>query len=491
MLKLYLYTGCGSAGSLDSVKVQNPNANNSPYHRLLPQDNLPVSSRKHSIARRTGWLSAALALVVGGALSAVALGVLYLVLHTETSQRLDAELTQLSTQATENQSPQTLIASPGAGIDLIALIDSTGNVTSSDNKQGLSLPEGIYQHYGATSPTIIDGVSAGDIEYHTVGQHMTIQGQTYLVLVGIEQDQARHFYLLAALVFGLLVPVLALAAGALTRQFVGRTLSPVEQIRAEVEQITDSGLDRRVAVPARENELAALARTMNGMLARLEDAQNHQIRFIADASHELRSPLTTLSGLAEIAKMTGEPIDLESVESLIAPEIERMQNLVDDLLASAGASAGVFETVDVDDIVFAEKARARVLYPHLTVSGTVTPTQIVGHRDALTRAVRNLADNSYRYAHQQVNITLETADSWIYINVENDGPPLTDDEKQLVQERFGRTDSSRHRATGGAGLGLAIVKDIALAHGGQLTLNDSPLGGLKTTLVLPSPSFPQ
>lgn len=448
----------------------------------------PVAS---SIAQRTGWLSALLALVLGGLLAGVALAVLYGVLHSEAQQRLRDELSHLSVLAAQGQSAQNLSTSTGVGVDLVALVDGGGSVTTVANTQELSLPADSFTRYHVTSPTPIDGVSAAEVEYRAMGQRMEVRGKAYLVVVGVAQDQDRHFYLLAALVFCLLVPVFALFTGALTRQFVGRTLSPVEQIRAEVEQITDSDLDRRVPVPPRNDELAALARTMNGMLARLEDAQNHQVRFIADASHELRSPLTTLSGLAEIAEITGEPIDLDSVTGLMAPEVRRMQNLVEDLLASASASARVFESVDADDIVLAETARARVLYPHLSVGGAVTPAQIMGHRDALTRAVRNLADNSYRYAHQRVNLAVETTGRWVHISVENDGPPLTDDEKKLVLERFGRVDSSRNRATGGAGLGLAIVRDIALAHGGQLTLSDSSLGGLKATLVLPCPNSQQ
>lgn len=440
-----------------------------------------------SIARRTSWLATLLALLAGALIAASALAVLYIALHSSVDQRITSRLNELTTAAGRGTSTEQLLAQTGAGIDLVALADQQGTITATATD--LDYPDNLTPSTAGEHTAPVEGIGGQGTEYRVLGRTLTVQGQTYLLMVGIESDQDRLFYLVAGLVFALMVPISALTTGWLTRRFVTSALTPVETIRSEVAHISDTELSRRVPVPAGKDEIAALAGTMNDMLARLETAQKQQLRFIGDASHELRSPLATLGGLAEIAEITGEPIDLETVRTLITPEVTRMQGLVDDLLASASAQAGVFETLDLADLVTAEQARLTTLHPSLTVDGEATPFTVRGNRSALVRALRNLADNAARYSSQQVRVSLSSAqDGSALIRVEDDGPGIRPEDRDLVLQRFGRTDASRARTTGGAGLGLAIVTDIAAAHGGRLSLGDSPLGGLEATLILPAPA---
>lgn len=441
-----------------------------------------------SIPARAGLLSALIALAVGVLIAALAVGVLYFSLHGNIQQNLQARLDDLSQNSASRQQLKDDVAETGAGIDIVALFDSSGLVAESSSIASPEFPANLYEQVpddGVGHP--IDGVHAGGQDFHAVAQKISVKGTTYTVLTGIEADKDHELYLLIASVFALFVPLFALLSGWLTFRSVRSSLAPVEQIRAEVENISSTELSRRVPEPPTGDEISALAHTMNSMLGRLEDSRATQLRFLGDASHELRSPIASISGLVEIAQITGEPIDLPSVNGILAPESVRMQRLVDDLLASASAQdrSAPREEIDLDDLALTERARLATLHPALKIGGAIEPVRVLGVPDALTRAVRNLTDNAAKYCRERINISVETSGSQAVISVEDDGEGVPDSAKELVLTRFGRTDESRNRSTGGAGLGLSIVNDIALAHDGELSLTDSPLGGARFEIRLP------
>jgi signal transduction histidine kinase len=281
--------------------------------------------------------------------------------------------------------------------------------------------------------------------------------------------------------------VLALVA-LISWQVVGRALGPVESIRAQVAEIGGSGrIDRRIPEPAGHDEVWRLARTMNEMLQRLQGAAERQRRFVADASHELRSPLASLRTQLEVNRDYPHRGD-GGVDDQLA-EVERMEHLVGDLLLLAKAGerrlAVSSHTVDLRAVVVDEVERAgpraRV---RLDTSG-VTAATVHGDREGLSRVVRNLLDNATRYARERVELSLTERDGRVELSVADDGPGVPAAARERVFERFARLDEGRARDAGGTGLGLAIVREVVVAHGGSVKIDGGP--GARFVITLPRP----
>jgi signal transduction histidine kinase len=225
------------------------------------------------------------------------------------------------------------------------------------------------------------------------------------------------------------------------------------------------------------------------MLDRLEGAAGRQRQFVSDASHELRSPLTTIRTKVEVASLHPELVDWSEVTHTVLGEVDRLDDMVGDLLQLArldetgGALASRGE-VDLDEVVNAETARLRAMGVEIDDSG-VAAARVQGDRAALARLVRNLTDNAARHARSRVAVSVAMDDGDAVVRVDDDGPgvPLTDRER--VFERFTRLDESRARGAGGAGLGLALVRAVAVAHGGSVRVLDAPLGGARFEARLP------
>ena len=252
--------------------------------------------------------------------------------------------------------------------------------------------------------------------------------------------------------------------------FGGRALRPVEAIRAEVADISGHDLHRRVPEPATEDEVAQLARTMNQMLDRIEASAVSQQRFVADASHELRSPLAALRATLEVAVAHPSASSWPAVAAEALDESRRLQRLVEDLLVLASVDAtrqaNRRQEVDLDELVLLDARRRRneevVIDLHRLSGGRVW-----GDPDQLARVVRNLMDNGQRHTARQISVELGTADQEVVLAVQDDGPGIPSDERQRLFERFARLDEARSEDEGGTGLGLAIAKEIVGAHGGR------------------------
>jgi signal transduction histidine kinase len=299
----------------------------------------------------------------------------------------------------------------------------------------------------------------------------------------------------AALVRSLLiaVPISAAVLAGLVWWTVGRTLRPVEGIRAEVERISGTRLERRVPEPGTSDEIARLAHTMNDMLDRLDGTAEQQRRFVADAAHELRSPLARIRAELEVNLAHPGSADLAATQASVLTEAVRLQRLVDDLLLLARADAGAADLrgagpVDLDDVV---ERLAMARRPHgdrqIDTRGVV-PAQVSGHRPQLERAVANLLDNAVRHARSRVVVTLEEKAGAVVLAVADDGPGVPVEAGELVFQRFTRLDDARSANEGGAGLGLAIARNIVEQHGGRLTLDGAGLPGARFVLTLPGGS---
>jgi signal transduction histidine kinase len=282
------------------------------------------------------------------------------------------------------------------------------------------------------------------------------------------------------------LPLVLAVVASISWQVVGRALRPVESIRAQVAEIGSGGrIDRRVPEPAGHDEVWRLARTMNEMLQRLQGAAERQRRFVADASHELRSPLASLRTQLEVRR--DYPAHrVEPVDDQLA-EVERMERLVADLLLLARADEHRLvvrsRPVDLRAVVLDEVERAgsqaRV---RLDTAGVAAAT-VHGDREELARVVRNLLDNATRYTRTRVELSLAEHDGHVELTVADDGPGVPAAARERVFERFARLDEGRARDAGGTGLGLAIVREVVVAHGGSVTVDGAP--GARFLIRLP------
>lgn len=289
------------------------------------------------------------------------------------------------------------------------------------------------------------------------------------------------------------LPILLLLVAGTTWRVVGRALAPVESIRAEVDRISGTELYRRVVEPPADDEISRLATTMNRMLGRLEQSSARQRQFVSDASHELRGPVTSIRQHAEVASRHPDRTTLQELAKTVLVENDRVQGLVEDLLLLARADESSLRSghrsVDLDDLVFDEVRHRRDLSGVRVDATAVGAGRVLGDPVLLARMIRNLADNASRHARSVVAFSLrEDEEGTTVLTVDDDGAGIPVEQRSRVFERFVRLDEARARDHGGAGLGLAIVAEVVGAHSGTATVTNSPYGGTRIEVRLPSPA---
>lgn len=296
--------------------------------------------------------------------------------------------------------------------------------------------------------------------------------------------------------FLLLTAGLVGLAGALlgSMAVAGRALRPIAQMTATAHTITRSrDLSRRIAQPPIRDELGTLADTFNAMLASIEEAYRAQQRFVADASHELRAPLTAIQGNLELLRRRHQMPAAERDEALaeIEREAYRLTRLVADLLALARADAGVMlkhRPVDLDVVVLDAFHTARQLAHGQTLTlDPFVPVQVNGDRDRLAQLLLILLDNAIKYtpADGQVTLGLRHCADGAEVLVQDTGIGIPAADLPHVVERFYRADPARGRDPGGTGLGLAIAHWIVTQHEGTLALHSQPGQGTTAIVRLP------
>jgi two-component system, OmpR family, sensor kinase len=314
-----------------------------------------------------------------------------------------------------------------------------------------------------------------------------LDGRRYTVLVAVA-TQVETTALGRSTEFALIGAVgLVALLGAVTTFAIGQALRPVERMRDQVESIAGSRPAPVIEVPPGRDELAKLAETLNRVLERLRRADASRRGFVADAGHELRSPLATIRVLLD---RLGEDRSLEErqlVAGRASAEVDRLSVLVDDLLVLASADERALPIarveVDLDDVVLTEAAVLRDR--GMPVSVHVEPARVMGDAVRLGRVVRNLLENAERHREQAVRMRLWHDGAEAVLDVDNDGPPVAEESRTRIFGRFVRLDDSRTRDTGGTGLGLAIVSEIVTAHDGTVTAQESPDGWCRFEVRLP------
>jgi signal transduction histidine kinase len=332
---------------------------------------------------------------------------------------------------------------------------------------------------GVTGPMRVVAVTAGPA------------ADPLTVVVAMPVGQARQSVAVLRNTLFVAYPLLVGGISVLAWRVVGATLRPVEELRAGAEAITGGGRSGRLPVPDGADEIRRLAVTLNDMLNRQDAARARQRAFVADAAHELRSPLANMRVQLEVAQQLAAPPDSGD----LLADVDRLTKLVDDLLllARSDDAPKAAGTERVDLVALAREVAGR--YDNARVPVGVgpalhSPQWTVGDPAGLTRAVANLVDNAVRHAKSRVTLSVSRDGSQVLLSVTDDGPGIPTEERDRVFDRFTRLDEGRARDAGGAGLGLAIVRELVHRHGGTVRLADASTGedagpGVRAEIRLP------
>lgn len=289
------------------------------------------------------------------------------------------------------------------------------------------------------------------------------------------------------------VPLALMAFALMTWWALGRAFRPVTTMARRVGDISTSSLDQRVPVPAGNDEVVELATVMNAMLDRLERGDERQRAFAADASHELRSPLTTIRAAAELIARRPDDPRADVLAADVVAEADRMETLIDDLLELARSDAPGVDGRPIVDL----RAIARDVVAAAVPTGVAielvgaSAAPVRGDAAQLARAIRNLVDNARRHARSEVHVEVHVdgagagAGDLVVVRVDDDGEGVPVADRERVFERFTRLDAGRSRDEGGAGLGLSLVRAIVAGHHGSVVIDSSPLGGAAVIVSLP------
>ncbi|SNR23447.1 sensor histidine kinase [Actinomadura mexicana] len=417
-------------------------------------------------------LIVALLLIAGVTLFYQALrGTVYRGLH----ERGTLVVTELATLVRETDLRGTLrVEDPG--FPLLQVLDGDGNV--------LAASETLHGRGPVRAPV---SPVAGRPEYHTlqlrgladfyfVTERVDTRYGTRTVAVGAPITTFTRYRPAFLALLGGAVLVATAAVGWIVSLSVRRALRPVRVMSAEMTEIT-GGADRRVTVPDPNDEMSELAESVNVMLNRLEDVLTRQRAFVADVSHELRSPLTGLRTQLEAALEQPEDEDWPAVARAVLADADRLQGIVGDLLILAKLGAGVHvarDRVDLGELVRAEVGRRSRRVPVEVaadegVTARVTEAQLV-------RLLTNLLDNAERHARSRIWVRVTADGPEAVLEVRDDGSGIAPEDRERIFWRFHRLAEGRDRDRGGTGLGLTISRDIARAHGGTLVAADSDQG---------------
>jgi signal transduction histidine kinase len=424
-----------------------------------------------------GLVGVGTALIMGGLAFFGALT--YSVNRTLDNEAL-ASADEVAAMVNENKLPSPI---PVSGAQVVQVVDSQqrviGGSVTADRLTPLLRSTELTTALGGEA-VVLDGARLGMSEPVRVRAIQTGPASAPVsVIVGLPYGDvlAARTALRNALL--ITFPLLLGALAGIAWRVIGWTLRPVEQLRAGAEEISRTrrisgpGERERLPVPNAADEIHALAITLNEMLDRLAETQERQRAFVADAAHELRSPLASIQAQLEVAQRLGEggtlPADL-------MVDVKRLSGLVEDLLLLARADADTrpparLAAVDARDLV----AELTMTYRDARVPVTLhadEPVIIMCAAEELRRAVSNVLDNAVRHATTRVEVEVTTSvdHDQAVISVSDDGPGIQPADRERVFERFTRLDDSRGRSSGGAGLGLAIARELVTRAGGTVAL---------------------
>ncbi len=372
-----------------------------------------------------------------------------------------------------------------------ALRNNAAIIQLSDTGYRELLERGNYRGEGFV--TVNDSQSQVEVSVRALGP-ITLDGIPVYSYVFVAKDFSGSQGILDFLgTRMLLVAIIGITtAGLLSFSLARQALEPIRQVRDAAAEITGKNLNRRVPEPGTRDEVEDLARTLNGMLERLESSFETQRRFTADASHELRTPVTAIAGHASYLLRRTSPTESqrESLEAITSLST-RLGRLIGDLLDLARADAGFgVEPVDTNLMTLAEDVHLEVV----AIAGNAE-IEIEGSRDVralvdphrFRQVIRNLVQNALKAGSSRVVVEVKKENDHVCLSVSDNGSGIAPEHLSKLFDRFYRVDSSRDRGAGGSGLGLSIVKWIVEAHHGELRVASKLGEGTRFEVLLPLP----
>ncbi|WP_245234208.1 cell wall metabolism sensor histidine kinase WalK [Mycobacterium sp. PS03-16] len=467
---------------------------------------LPSTARTRII----GWMLL-LVLAALGVVTFVTWRLLISSINTRMDEALRFEVEEFSELTEPGVNPRT--GEPFAGVDEVIREAIAYNIAR-PNEKFLGYVDGEYrtqsrQEPGAQEVLARDPDFAAQVASVTAPasgryQHPQVGEVRYLAIpVALDGDTARGVIVAAYLgdaereeadtaarLMLIVGSVTTLGAAAAAWLIAGRILRPLRDVVETAHTITDTDLSMRI--PSRgaadRDELDAVVSTLNGMLDRVESGVAAQRRFIDDAGHELRTPITIVRGHLEVVD-AADPADVRSTVALVDDELERMNRMVSDLLLLAHSEQPTFLHTDLVDVA----ALTEEVFEKLTRLGdrhfvleTAAPVNAVLDPQRITQALVALADNACRFTEpgDRIGVGSQLSGGWLRFWVADSGPGVSDADRAHIFERFARGDQ-RGPSSDGAGLGLSIVRAIAVAHGGEVLLDSMPGRGATFTVLIP------
>jgi heavy metal sensor kinase len=452
---------------------------------------------------------------LGAALIAVS-GLIYALLARALYSRIDENLravvqiatTSLTNDLAEGQDYGDAARSTAAELasrqQMLAIYDPSGRLLAEggrDDDLEITLPEvGTIPTHEAMLLTV--GEAKDDDDRHRLAlRRVSIppSDSSYLIVVGSELEATDEELESLREILAYVIPAALVLAGVAGWFLARQSLAPVATMVERAQKIGVADLSARLPVANPRDELGRLAQTFNDLLNRLEASLTQQRQFMADASHELRTPVATSRTAAAVALQQRHRDEEEYRESLaiIEQQTTRLSRIVDDMFTLATADAGSYPVrrtpMYLDEVVDDVVRAARVLADKKHVSieaATIDSASFTGDEELVRRLISNLLDNAVRHARERsvVHVHLRYEPKGYGLSVTNAGEPIPPQIQDRIFERFFRGDTARTPADSGAGLGLALARWVARAHGGDVTLVRSSPDGTTFAAVLPGQS---
>ena len=460
-------------------------------------------------ARLTLWYVSLLAAIL-----LIVLGMTYVLLARAMYVRIDDGLqvliqiaaTSLANDLAEGQQVDDAARSTASELAsrsfLVAIYDGSSRLLGEAGREDdIAIPLPARDDIPSEGPALITIVETDDLDdrHRLAVRRVTVPpGIEYIVVVGSSLEPTDEELESLRGILSYVVPLSLVIAGLGGWFLARRSLSPVVAMADRARQIGVSSLSARLPVANPRDELGTLAETFNELLSRLESSVEQQRQFMADASHELRTPVTIARTAASVALQQPTRAEAEYRDTLdiIEQETIRLSRIVDDLFTLTRADAGTYPVRKIpmyldeliDDVVRATRVVATTRRVEI-VAECVHPAPYRGDEDLVRRLIQNVLDNAVRYSPEggAVRVALDRSANGYEVSVSDQGPGIAADARTKIFERFYRVDPARS-PDGGAGLGLALARWIAHAHDGDIALAASSRVGSTFVITLPSPA---
>ncbi len=446
-------------------------------------------------------IAAAYALLLVAALAATSAAIVWrfqAILYDEARSRVDATMSEIVSAA------QPLNVGSTSGESLLQIFSSNNLATWQGPTTSIQV-DTIFGYPIARSPNlggvILPKNTSINAKHPREFRSVTIDGRPYLiedrllrsgvfsVVVHVAEslDELNRTFAQTSRTIALILIVGAILVVALSIAVAGRALAPIERLSRGMREIGSERLDLRLPGAQRGDEIGELTRSFNDLLARLQEAFARERQFISDASHELKTPLTSINSNAQLLLRWGdrdETIRRESLET-IQRESAALAEMVNGMLMLAKADRG--DTIPKEPVSLSLVAREalrnvapRAAEKHLALNfAAPNPSPIIeGDAHLLRQLVSNLLDNAIKFTSVgSVSVHIDEDENTAWIDVTDTGPGVPEEELAHIFERFYRADKARSRDVPGTGLGLAIVRSVARVHGGEIAAQRAPSGG--------------